>query len=464
MSVVASRVSATDERTGRRRRRALLLAYYYPPCGGVPVMRWLRFTRNLPMRGWVCDVVTQREGSNDYFKPDPTLLSQVPRETTLIRIGDPVQRVVTFLNAHSRVQWGPWLDRAAKVVPVPDDKLGWALRVRRFVDRQRATLTGYDVLIATGYPWSSLVIAPFIKRVLGLPLLVDMRDPWSQHPGIRVADWLHDRLERRALEGADIICVISEGMRDMYASLYPDLAERIRVVYNGIDFSVTPAQEPRPAPPEGASSKGRLRILYAGSLLDKLNPRPYQRTLGPFLETLALLKQRYPELAARCDVEVLSNAVPRTRALAERLGVSDLIRFSEGRVPFEQVQRAQQDADVLVLVSTSEPVYDRMVMTGKIFEYIASARPILALCTRESDVGRNIERFALGRVAATADDAVTALKALLEPDAAWRDRFADGVRAAQAHFDVQRQLDSMVRILDDLADGAASTRKQSSAT
>lgn len=415
-------------------------------------MRWLRFTRNLPSRGWLCDVVTQREGSEDYFRPDPTLVSQIPPEATMIRVDDPAQRVVGFLNAHTKIRWGPWLDRAVKVVPVPDDKLGWALRVTRYVRAHRDRLTGYSVLIATGYPWSTLVIAPHVKRLLGLPLLIDLRDPWSQHPGVRVADWLHRRMERRALQAADAICVISEGMRDMYASLYPDLADRIRVVYNGIDFTVTPAGEPR-STTQGAvaGDSRRRRIVYAGSLLDKPEPKPYQRTLVPFLHTLVELRQRHPDLAERCEVEILSNPVPRTRALAERLGVADLLRFSEGRVPFETVQRAQRDADVLLLVSTSDPAYDRMVMTGKIFEYIAAARPILALCTAESDVGRTVERFALGRVESSAPAAAEALASLLEPDAASCGGFADGVRTAQAHFDVERQLDRMVEILDQLA-------------
>ncbi|HET7189687.1 MAG TPA: glycosyltransferase [Gemmatimonadaceae bacterium] len=464
MSATAPRPSVVDA-PAQPRRRALLLAYYYPPCGGVPVMRWLRFTRNLPSRGWLCDVVTQRDGSDDYFRPDPTLLSQIPPEATLIRIEDPAQRVVAFLNAHTKVRWGPWLDRVVKVVPVPDDKLGWGLRVKRYVRAHRERLGGYAVLIATGYPWSTLVVAPFVKRMLGLPLLVDLRDPWSQHPGIRVADWLHRRMERRVFQAADLVCVISEGMREMYASLYPDVADRIRVVYNGIDYSVTPRGEPRPqSRGDEARSARRLRIVYAGSLLDKPEPKPYQRTLVPFLETLVELRRRHPDLAARCEVEVLSNPVPKTRALAMRLGVADLIRFSDGRVPFETVQQAQRNADVLLLVSTSDPDYDRMVMTGKIFEYIAAARPILALCTAESDVGQTVKRFALGRVESSPTAGADALAALLEPGAAWCAAFADGVRAAQDHFDVQRQLDRMVEMLDELAaTGRATPPSRSSA-
>ena len=71
MSATAPRPSVVDA-PAQPRRRALLLAYYYPPCGGVPVMRWLRFTRNLPSRGWLCDVVTQREEKIERERPPPT--------------------------------------------------------------------------------------------------------------------------------------------------------------------------------------------------------------------------------------------------------------------------------------------------------------------------------------------------------------------------------------------------------
>jgi len=433
-------------------RRALLLAYYYPPCGGIPVMRWLRFSRNLPRRGWICDVLTQRAGSDDYFQPDPSLLSQVPAEATLHRVEDPAQVAIAFLNRRTSVRWGPWLDRLAKLVPVPDDKIGWGLGVKRYVRRHRARLTGYDVLIATGYPWTSLVIAPFLKRLLGLPLLADLRDPWSHLPGVRVGRWLHARMESRALHAADVVCVISEGMRNSYAELYPDIADRLAVVYNGIDFSVTPPQAPNSLAVERAIRANRpLRVLYSGSLLDQLRPKPYQRTLIPFLHALVTLRERQPALFARVAVQVQSNAIPRTRAYAAKLGLEGQVQFSEGRVPFDEVQRAQREADVLVLVSTSDPAYDRMVMTGKIFEYIAAARPILAMCTAESDVGRTVLRHDLGEVATSPDGAASALGRLVEPDEQFWRRFEPGVQAAQAEFDVERQLDRMEGLLTQIS-------------
>jgi glycosyltransferase involved in cell wall biosynthesis len=413
-------------------------------------MRALRFSRHLPSFGWDCDVLAQEGGSFDYFDPDSSLMSQVLPSAQVWRVPDPAQKIIKHLSQwFPSVKWGVWLDRAVKLIPVPDDKLLWGIRAAWFARQHREMVGNCDLVLATGYPWTSLLLGAALKRWFKVPLVCDLRDPWSELPGKRVGKRIHRLMERIALRHADAICVVSQGMRDLYANLYPEWADRIFVIYSGIDYSQVQRVYPLSWSAEiQARAHRKLRIVYTGSLLDKDNPSPYQRTLVPFLRILADALAQMPSLADQLDIRIVSNPIPKTIKWAERLGLAGLITFSTGRITFEEAQQAQRAADVLLLISTGDPAYDKVVMTGKIYEYLAAARPMLVISTPDCEAARVVENYHLGKtIYENGTEAVRSLLGLLWPSESFWAQFVQGVDSSQTTFDVRNQLQQLIQIM-----------------
>lgn len=125
------------------------------------------------------------------------------------------------------------------VVHVVDDKKRWSLRMagRVFSASQR---TRPGVIVVSGPPMSSVIGATLAARLLRVPLIVDLRDPIVAENELRVADeglpnqWGRKTLERFAVSRASAIVTTSPTLRSRLSSRYPQFAQRIRCIYNGL--------------------------------------------------------------------------------------------------------------------------------------------------------------------------------------------------------------------------------------
>ena len=434
-------------------RRVLVLTYYFPPSGGPGVQRILKFVKYLPGAGWTPSVVTVEDGT--YPAHDPSLAADVPEraEVHRTRSWDPYQ-LYAWWTGQSRddavVQgsvegdeagWKPWLARWVRAnVFLPDARVGW---VPFAVGRGRQLLSSgrFDAVLTTGPPHSTHLAGAALQALTGTPWLADFRDPWTdinyyqELPHTRWAQRLDEALERLVLRRAQAVTTVSPGWRDLL-SRNVERAERNRfhVIQNGFDEAdVDPAQH--------AVDEDVFSVTHVGSLYASRNPTGLWRALQKLRDETAV-----PDLRIR----LVGMVDPPVRAAIRRHDLDDVTEFVS-YVPHDEAVAYMQRAGLLLLSIEDFPAATGM-LTGKIYEYLVSGRPVLGVGPPEGDAAVLLDKTGGGELFGWADTAGMAsfVREHYEAWAAGAPRSGASTDALQP-YRRQVQAEALGGVLDEIA-------------
>lgn len=389
--------------------RVLVVAYYFPPLGGVGVQRTLKYVKYLPGNGWRPVVLTPANPA--YTVRDASLLDELPPDTSIERTGsfEPARfpnAVAARLNrgrssaggSRSSTSGGSgdatvgpagaslpakvlskgmilW-NRVWGLLLYPDAAVGWVgPAVKRGLAVHRAAPV--DAIYSTSAPISCHLIAAKIAARTGLPWIADFRDPWIGNAFATPPRGWHAvqqrRIERRIVEGADMVVLATEGMRQAYASRYPDAAGKMRVITNGYDRADFTAAAEQAAAAEVSGGR-RFRLVYTGSLYGA-------HELEILLAGLEILVGRRPEVKDRLEIEFVGWLSAHNRVVAAKVAGSptlgSMLRFS-GFVPHAEAMRRAAASDALLQLLADDPRKGE-IQGGKLMEYLGYDRQILAV-------------------------------------------------------------------------------------
>lgn len=351
-------------------RHVLIIAYYFPPMGLSGVQRVAKFVKYLPLYGWRPTVLTIEPGG--YFAYDTSLLNEVKQAgATIYRTSswDPTrvfghrQTVALPEEPHRK-----WLSKISQWFFIPDNKIGWMPNaVRAGTDLLEAN--SFDAIFSSAPPYTAHLIAERLSRISGLPLLIDFRDDWVGNPRHHYpTPWhrrMNERLERRILEASHRIITINDPIRNALRSRHPELHldGAFSVIPQGFDpekLSIEPTNH----------QPQKMRFLYSGIFYDAQTP-------DFFIRALAEAIKKRTNLAEHLEVVFLGLMPKSSLQLVEQLGLDGLIRY-EGYVSHETAVAEQLAADVLWMTIGKRPGAEG-ISTGKLFEYMGTRKPILAL-------------------------------------------------------------------------------------
>lgn len=425
-------------------RSVLMLCHPFPPTGGAGVQRSTKFVKYLPEHGWRPTVLTVREGV--YAQRDPSLLRDLPRSARIVRTAtlEPAEAIVSTLRGGEAGEPGlaQWLARTVyDAAVVPDKQLLWlpdafatGLRV--------AAIARPEVVYATGNPYASFLLARMLGTVLRRPYVLDFRDAWTLNwyswryrPALSpVRRWralLERAQERWAFEGAAAAIFISQQVLNDHARAYPRLAERFHRISNGFDRDDFADVTPR--------RLDGFTLVYTGKFAEYRRP-------DAFLRGLALAGQRAPAFGAAARAVFVGDWGPEHQRVADEAGVGSAV-VALGYQPHPEAVALMKGASALALISGG----DRTEQPGKVFEYLAADRPILALIPPDGAAGDAIRASVGGGYFADPADPTSIAEALLR---VWRDRdrapAADP--AARAQFDRRVQTGRLAALLGAVAE------------
>jgi len=360
-------------------KRLLAIAYFFPPLGGGGCQRTLKLVRYLEPEGWASTVITARDP--DYWILDPTLEAEVPRTAEVIRVGGLTSlRLVRLLSETRGIEKQQSsrdasafrrLRRVQSWLLVPDGYRGWAREAERAALR-RIAAGGIDALYTTSSPESAHLAGLAVKRRFGVPWVADFRDPWvgrvTYAPPTSWHDARHRELERAVVTTADRVTLVSEAMTALYRKRYHDLpGEKFLTLPNGVDSDDWRRAADLPA---SAEIDGHCVLLHAGQLAH----RPTVRTL---LDAVRRVIEADPKARAELRLRFLGgNEELQTREWEER-GLSGIVEMEPSR-PHLEALRAMRRAYALVLLGHGGDA-DSFLYTGKIYEYLTSGRPVVAI-------------------------------------------------------------------------------------
>jgi glycosyltransferase involved in cell wall biosynthesis len=407
------------------RRRVLVLAYFFPPVGGAGAQRTLKFVRHLEPLGWDATVVSTR--SRAYRARDPSLLSEVPASTRVLRVPAwPLASKVGVVLHWLRLR------RLRAFVVWPDNGLGWApfalATTLRAVRRSRPA-----VLFSSSAPYSAHLVALVVARLTGVPWVADFRDEWTANPHLADQPRVLARLTRRAERA-----ITAAASRVVVAADYFELeglprSDPHRVeIPNGVDEDDVPTGAAHP--------RDRFVLAHVGTLYDIRDPTPVLRALARLVESGRIDGER---LEVRLVGNVWLTVFEPPRSLrVEQTGYVDHARA------------ASEMAAATALFLYVPP--GNLAPSGKLFEYLASGRPLLCVASPENLASRLVRAWDAG-VTADPGDAAAIEEAILE---LWR-RWEDGglpdqveVRARTLErYSRRAAAERLARVLDEASRG-----------
>ena len=395
-------------------KRVLVVTYYWPPSGGSGVQRWVKFAKYLPQEGWQPVIYTPE--NPEYTAIDHTLEAEVPHTVEIIRrpITEPynLYRRLMGKGASTDMRLSLWIRGN---LFVPDPRVGWAKPSVRFLEKYLAEHP-VDVIVTTGPPHSMHLIGQRLHKELGLPWIPDFRDPWSRmyylkHLPMSARTWRRLRsMEQSVLDDCSTVLAVTPLVQEEFQAQTKTPVAMITNGYDGGDFE------------QAVEPDGFFNVVHTGLFAADGNPLNLWKALGikawADADFKAALRLR---LVGKVDREVYD-------AIAEA-GLKDNV-IDLGYRDHLTAVREQLAATVLVLPLRNDPEY-RPILPGKLFEYLASRRPVL---------GIGQEDGAMARVLADTGAGVTAGWENLEAmrdfiDKAWEQFKAGGVPPVQGDID-----------------------------
>jgi hypothetical protein len=266
----------------------------------------------------------------------------------------------------------------ARRLLVPDPSIGWALRV--CCSRgARALAARSSVLISTGPPESPHVCASFLARMAGIPHLMDYRDGWLDEPlkqeirtsGLRRT--IEGLLEAWVVSRATAITVTSDEWGTELTGRYASVHTRVHTLTNVIpaNFLSTESQGEAGAPP---------RLLYAGRLSGSRSTQSAGALLS-ILEREAAATTKPWEVVFMGDLS--ESELTEIGRFRDAVAEFDWTVLHQSACDYQSALGAIAQADGLLLLSASHAA-----IPSKLFDYLATGRPILCLTHPDSAVWR----------------------------------------------------------------------------
>ncbi len=375
-------------------RKVLIISYYWPPVGGSGVQRWLKFVKYLPKNNWKPIIYTPDSPYNEI--QDKNLLNDIPEEAEVWKqpIFEPYSLKDKLLGKVENTQSSGILSRKKSFKNrllywirgnffIPDPKVLWVRPSVKFL-LDKIKQEDINHIITTGPPHSMHLIGLEIKKAFSdIKWIADFRDPWSELDLLNEfyltssSKKKHIKLEKNVLKSANLILTVSEKWQDDFKRLG---AKNIALITNGYDADDFNFEDIK---------KDKFVIGHYGLLNHLRNPINLWNTLDNLCKDNRDFNNKLEiRLSGNIDNNIINyiNSLPY---LCNKLRVL-------GYLNHDAVINEYNDSSVLLLLlfNSNSGIGN---YPGKLFEYLAARRPILAFGPDNSNVSKLIHKTCSGK-------------------------------------------------------------------
>jgi glycosyltransferase involved in cell wall biosynthesis len=366
--------------------KVLLVTMYFPPAGGGGVQRPLKLATHLPTLGIETHVLAPDDPKwlhrdEELRPPTQAFVHRARYLGPKARLPSEELRGLTGVDlalAQARL--------AGRRLLLPDASVTWAPTAIpaavRIVRNE-----GIDVIITTSPPLSMNLIGASVKKLTGVPWVADQRDSLVlnadrrfERKTVQAKEKALERVVRLVASNADGIVAVSEAIADELRGFDP--SGPVRVIPNGCDFDDFAGLEYTPG--------DRFRITHTGSFFGKRNPRA-------FLSALA--SSGLDDVVARFVGDFRSV----DREWVEELDLGDRLELLD-YLPHRRALELQRDSEANLLLLPEAAGRGKVVPSGKIFEYLAAERPILAAVPTDGAAAKLVRETGAGIVVGPEDE------------------------------------------------------------
>ena len=363
-------------------KKVLIITYYWPPSGGSGVQRWLKFVK--------------------YFRDfgiEPIVLTVAPEVAALPNIDESLEHEIPVgIEVHKTFAKSPFgfykkikkgtipnsgfagegkanlFDNLFRFIRgnffIPDARIGW----NKFAiekARELIQLHAIDTVITSSPPHSTQLIGLQLKKEFNLKWLADLRDPWTEiyyNKLLFRTNWakkIDYRYEQACLQNADTLIVVSEDIKRRFGEARETILEKIHVIPNGFDEEDFSKEQTK-------NDTGIKYISYVGNL-------GLQYPIEEFLKTFSELVK----VDEQWRIRFVGNVSDVLITEIQKLGLEKWVEFT----PYVEHKKAVEymiNTDLLLLIIPNTE-NNKGILTGKLFEYIATGNPIIYIGPEDGD-------------------------------------------------------------------------------
>lgn len=362
-------------------KKLLVITYYWPPAGGPGVQRWLKFVKYLP--DFDIQPIVYIPENPTYPIIDEGLQKDVSEKAIILKnkIFEPYQ-LASFFSKNSTQKISSGIIPAAKKqtllqrfllwirgnVFIPDARFLWVKPSVRYL-KKYIREHQIDAIVTSGPPHSLHLIGLQLKKELNVTWLADFRDPWTTigyHKALKLSSYAekkHKKLEHKVLNTADTIIVTSKTTKEEFKAI---TNQPIVVITNGYDVETVAKQ----------TLDEKFTLAHIGSFLSDRNPKLLWEVLSELIAENANFATHFQlKLIGKVSQEILDSIA--------HYQLNDYVN-NLGYVSHQEALEHQRKSQVLLLIEIDSPE-TKSIIPGKVFEYLVSERPIIAIGPKDSD-------------------------------------------------------------------------------
>lgn len=379
-------------------KKILIISYYWPPGGGAGVQRILKFVKYLPSNGFKPYVVTVDAEKASYPVIDNSLNAEVPAEAEIYRTDtfEPFglySKVVgkkSIPTGFSNESEPGLLQKMSRFIRgnffIPDARRGWINfafnEACRLIEKEKI-----DTVITTSPPHSAQLAGLKLKKKYGINWIADLRDPWTdiyyykEFKHLPFAERLDKKYERLVLENADRIITVSSDLKRMFRKKSEKIDEnKIVIIPNGYDEedfnSIKKSDDPQ----------SEFIISYTGTLAESYNPII-------FFDALKKVIIENPEINIK--LRFIGSPADSLMNIIREMSMSNNLEVIPA-VSHEKSVEYLNESTILLLV-IPDVKNDKGILTGKLFEYLASGKTILCIGPEDGEAASVIKECSSGK-------------------------------------------------------------------
>ena len=371
-------------------KKVLIVTYYWPPAGGPGVQRFVKFAKYLPTFNWEPVILTTQDGS--YHAMDSSLDKDLPDHVKVFRVrswephalynrlkgkkSKEVEEMMGNLKSSKNVRYELISNWIRANLFVPDARRGWNIQAKRRA-HQLVKAEQIDAVVTTGPPHSTHLIGLSLKRRLGLPWIADFRDPWTSimyNQLLKRTKWAEQwdkGLEHKVLKYCDALSVVGEGMQAEFSTGH----NQVEILYNGFDDADFIGDTPR--------RMSKFQMSYVGNFKVLQNYPPFWNALGKALQTNKISTDQF-------EFNFVGNVNEHAQKSIMESEIAPYVVYS-GYKNHDQAVEIMKQSDLLFFINSQIPDNYKYI-SGKIFEYLATQNPILAIGPKNGNVDNILKR------------------------------------------------------------------------
>jgi len=358
-------------------KKIIIITYYWPPAAGPGVQRFLKIAKYLPQFGWKPYVITVKDGT--YSSTDESLANDIPKEVEVFKTktkepfkiyekltgnkgGSKTVGMINMNPSKSPIKKLSLYIRANCFIP--DPRKGWV----KYAVKQASELIekeGIDTVITTSPPHSTHLIGLKLKKKYGIHWIADFRDPWTNLyfnkmlPRSKRTIRKDRKLETEVVKNADFLTVVSNGLKEEFI----DRNKNIEIIYNGFDEDDIPETQ-------SLTKEQNFTLSYVG------NFKPNQN-IESVWQAISELSNENSDFKKHFRISFTGNTDDGVHEYIKKHHLSDNVVF-KGYVKHHEATEIMSASDMLLFVIPNA-TNNHLIITGKLFEYLATQNPMLSV-------------------------------------------------------------------------------------